>query len=158
VTEADGCPSPLRQRRRSQQKLRGGGRRNISSRSRVGIRSLHKPFREKKMIRRSRIAPLLLLPFLLAGCSSAETKLEPIAGKLQEAVNRCRADVVERGSKYEESTHCRSLGAIARQYMEAGGFTDKTSCSADRIAESARARAWMTLAVSKTGDRNLAVW
>jgi hypothetical protein len=107
---------------------------------------------------RRRIAPLLLLPVLLAGCSSAETKLEPIAGKLQEAVNRCRADVLERGTKYEDSTHCRSLGEIAKQYVQAGGFTDKTSCAPDRIAETARARAWMTLAVSKTGDRNLAVW
>jgi hypothetical protein len=28
----------------------------------------------------------------------------------------------------------------------------------DRIAESARARAWMALAVSKTGEKGLAVW
>ena len=30
---------------------------------------------------RSRIAPLLLLPLLVAGCSSSESKLEPIASK-----------------------------------------------------------------------------
>jgi hypothetical protein len=110
------------------------------------------------MIRRSRIAPVLLLPLLVAGCSSSEVKLEPIANKLQEAVNHCRADVLERGAKYEDSTHCRALSAIARQYVEAGGFTDKTSCPADRIAETARARAWMALAISKTGDKGLAVW
>jgi hypothetical protein len=69
-----------------------------------------------------------------------------------------RADVLDRGAKYEDSTHCGSLSAIARQYVEAGGFTDKTSCPADRIAESARARAWMALAISKTGDKGLAVW
>jgi hypothetical protein len=110
------------------------------------------------MIRRSRIAPLLLLPLLVGGCSSSESKLEPIAKKLQEAVNRCRADVLDRGTKYEDSTHCRSLSTIARQYVEAGGFTDTTSCPADRIAETARARAWMALAVSKSGDKGLAVW
>jgi hypothetical protein len=110
------------------------------------------------MIRSSRIAPLLLIPLLVAGCSSSESKLEPIANKLQEAVTRCRADVVDRGAKFEDSTHCGSLKAIARQYVEAGGFTDKTSCPADRIAENARARAWMALAVSKTGDKGLAVW
>jgi len=110
------------------------------------------------MFRSSRIASLLLLPLLVAGCSSSESKLEPIAIKLQEAVNRCRADVLNRGAKYEDSTHCGSLSAIARQYVEAGGFTDKTSCPADRIAETARARAWMALAVSKTGDKALAVW
>ena len=109
------------------------------------------------MIRSSRIAPLLLLPLLVAGCSSSESKLEPIANKLHEAVNRCRNDVLDRATKYQDSTHCRSLSAIARQYVEAGGFTDKTSCPADRIAETARARAWMALAVSKTGDKGLAV-
>jgi hypothetical protein len=101
------------------------------------------------MIRSSRIAPLLLLSLLVAGCSSSESKLEPI---------RCRADVVDRATKYEDSTHCRSLSAIAQQYVQAGGFTDKTSCPADRIAETARARAWMALAVSRTGDKGLAVW
>ena len=109
------------------------------------------------MIRSSRAPPLLLL-VLVAGCSSSESKLEPIAGKLQEAANRCVADVVERKTTYENSTHCRSLGGIAQQYVQAGGFTDKTSCPADRIAETARARAWKALAVSRTGDRGLAVW
>ena len=87
------------------------------------------------MIRSSRIAPLLLLPLLVAGCSSSESKLEPIASKLQEAANRCVADVIERKMAYENSTHCRSLSGIA-QYIQAGGFMDKTSCHADRIAVS----------------------
>jgi hypothetical protein len=113
---------------------------------------------EKKMIRSSRIAPLLLLPLFVAGCSSSESKLEPIASKLQEAANRCVADVIERKMAYENSTHCRSLSGIAQGYIQAGGFTDKTSCPADRIAETARARAWKALAVSRTGDAGLAVW
>jgi len=110
------------------------------------------------MIRSSRIAPLLLLPLLASACSSSESKLEPIANRLREAVNRCVVDVLEPSTTYENSTHCRSLSGIARQYVEAGGFTDKTSCPADRIAETARARAWMALAVSRTGDQGLAVW
>jgi hypothetical protein len=110
------------------------------------------------MIRSSRIAPLLLLPMLVVGCSSSESKLEPIASKLQEAATRCVADVVERKMAYENSTHCRSLSGIAQGYIQAGGFTDKTSCPADRIAETARARAWKALAVSRTGDAGLAVW
>jgi hypothetical protein len=36
------------------------------------------------MIRSSRIAPLFLLPLLVAGCSSSESKLEPIASKLRD--------------------------------------------------------------------------
>jgi hypothetical protein len=40
------------------------------------------------MIRSSRIAPLLLLPLLVAGCSSSESKLEPIASKLKEGRGR----------------------------------------------------------------------
>jgi len=90
--------------------------------------------------------------------TSSESKLEPIASKLQEAANRCVADVVERKMAYENSTHCRSLSGIAQGYIQAGGFTDKTSCPADRIAETARARAWKALAVSRTGDAGLAVW
>lgn len=36
-------------------------------------------------------------------------------------------DVVERKMAYENSTHGRSLGGIAQQYVQAGGFTDKTA-------------------------------
>jgi len=91
-------------------------------------------------------------------CAGCESKLEPIASKLQGAANRWVADVVERKMAYENSTHCRSLSGIAQGYIQAGGFTDKTSCPADRIAETARARAWKALAVSRTGDAGLAVW
>jgi hypothetical protein len=50
------------------------------------------------------------------------------------------------------------MGRIAQQYIDAGGFTDSAPCPADRIAERARARAWMALAVSKAGDPNLSIW
>jgi hypothetical protein len=47
---------------------------------------------------------------------------------------------------------------LAQQYIIAGGLKDSAPARADRIAESARARAWMALAISKTGDPNLSIW
>jgi hypothetical protein len=85
---------------------------------------------------------------LVVGCSSSESKLEPIASKLQEAANRCVADVVERKMAYENSTHCRSLGGIARQYLQAGGFTDEAACPLPHRGDHASARLEGALAVS----------
>jgi hypothetical protein len=68
------------------------------------------------------------------------------------------ADVRDKDAKYENSQNCRSLGRLAQQYIEAGGFKDSAPPQADRIAESARARAWMALAISKTGDKRLTIW
>jgi hypothetical protein len=80
------------------------------------------------------IVLLLAVMSLISACSSRETQLDPIADQLSAAVNRCVIDVRDKGDKYETSENCRSLG------------------------ESARARAWMAVAVSKSGDPNLTVW
>jgi hypothetical protein len=107
----------------------------------------------------ARIAPLLLLAAWLSACSSGDnSQLESIARQLSDAVNRCLGDVRDYNTKYENSQHCRSLGRIAQRYVEAGGFKEGAPSKADRIAESARARAWMALAISKTGDRRLTIW
>src|SRR5262249_13124673 len=45
----------------------------------------------------------------------------------------------------------------AKQYIAAGGLKQSAPCRADRIAEAARARAWMALAVSKSGDKQLMI-
>ena len=102
------------------------------------------------------IAALLL--FNLVSCSSSDAQLEKMASQLNEAVNRCVIDVRDKTLKYETSENCRSLGRIAQQYVEAGGLKQSAPCRADRIAESARARAWMALAVSKSGDRQINIW
>jgi hypothetical protein len=99
----------------------------------------------------------LLLPSMSA-CSSSDSKLDSIAAQLTDAVNRCVVDVRDRRGTYEDSTNCRSMGRIAQQYIDAGGFTDGAPCRADRIAESARAKAWMALAMSRTGNPNLSIW
>ncbi|MGA7488918.1 MAG: hypothetical protein WBW74_18510 [Xanthobacteraceae bacterium] len=104
------------------------------------------------------IIPLLLLICSMSACSPSETKLDPIAGQLRDAVNRCVLDVRDRRVKYEDSSNCRSMGRIAQQYVDAGGFTQSAPCHADRVAENARARAWMALAISKAGDPNLTIW
>jgi hypothetical protein len=52
----------------------------------------------------------------------------------------------------------RSLSEIAKRYVAAGGLKQSAPCVADRIAEGAHAKAWMALAISKTGDPNLMIW
>jgi len=99
-----------------------------------------------------------LLLFLLASCSSSDAQLEKLASQLNEAVNRCVIDVRDKTSTYETSDNCRSLGRMAQQYIEAGGLKQSAPCRADRVAESARARTWMAMAISKSGDRQLAIW
>ena len=103
-------------------------------------------------------ASLLLLTVLMSACSSGDSQLQSLAIQLKDAVNRCERDVRDNGLKYETSQNCRSLGRIAQQYVEAGGFREGAPCPADRIAEGARARAWTALAVSKTGDPGLSIW
>ena len=74
------------------------------------------------------------------------------------AADRCVTDVLDRKVKYESSENCQLLGKLAHQYTAAGGLKNSAPSRADRIAESARARAWMALAISKTGDPNLSIW
>ena len=73
-------------------------------------------------------------------------------------VNRCVIDVRDKTSKYDTSPNCRALSDIAKRYIAAGGLKQSAPCTADRIAEGAHAKAWMALAVSKTGDPNLVIW
>jgi hypothetical protein len=106
----------------------------------------------------SATALLLLLGSLTSACSSGDARLESVAHELNDAVNRCLADVRDSRVKFEDSAPCRSMGRVAKQYIDAGGFKDSAACRADRIAESARARAWMAMAFSKAGDANLNIW
>ena len=103
-------------------------------------------------------ALLFLTMSLLSACSSSDSTLEPLARELHDAVDRCLSDVRDRGVKYESSQYCRALTKVAQQYVEAGGLKEAAGCRADRIAENERARAWMALAISKSGDPRLSIW
>jgi hypothetical protein len=83
--------------------------------------------------------------------------LVPIKRELETTVNRCVIDVRDKTSKYETSPNSRSLSEIAKRYV-AGGLKQSAPCVADRIAEGAHAKAWMALAISKTGHPNLMIW
>jgi hypothetical protein len=100
----------------------------------------------------------LFLHRQIAACSQRDSQLDAIANELDAAVNRCVIDVRDKTSKYETSPNCRALSEIAKRYVAAGGLKQSAPCRADRIAESARARAWMALAVSKSGDPGLTIW
>jgi hypothetical protein len=95
---------------------------------------------------------------LLAAACSKDTQLDSIARELEATVNRCVVDVRNKTLKYDTSPNCRALSDIAKQYIAAGGLKQSAPCVADRIAEGAHAKAWMALAVSKTGDPNLVIW
>jgi hypothetical protein len=107
---------------------------------------------------RTWIALVLLHVLLIAACTQQSSQLESIAYQLSDAANRCVTDVRDRSMKYETSENCQSLRRIAQQYISAGGLKDSAPSRADRVAESARARAWMALAISKTGDPRLSIW
>jgi hypothetical protein len=104
------------------------------------------------------VALLILTMSLLAACSSNDSRLESLARQLHEAVDRCVSDIRDRGAQYESSQYCRALTKPAKDYIEAGGLKEAAGCRADRIAENARARAWMALAISKSGDPRLSIW
>ena len=104
------------------------------------------------------VALLFLAMSLLSACSSDDSRLESLARQLHEAVDRCLSDVRDRGVSYESSQYCRALTNPAKEYIEAGGLKEAAGCRADRIAENARARAWMALAISKSGDPRLSIW
>ena len=95
---------------------------------------------------------------LLATACSKDTQLNSIARELETTVNRCVIDVRDKTSKYDTSPNCRALSEIAKRYIAAGGLKQSAPCVADRIAEGAHAKAWMALAISKTGDPNLVIW
>jgi hypothetical protein len=100
----------------------------------------------------------MTLSLLATACSPQDTQLDSIARELEATVNRCVIDVRDKTSKYETSSNCRALSEIAKRYIAAGGLKQSAPCVADRIAEGARAKAWMALAVSRTGDPNLMIW
>src|SRR5262245_48650846 len=98
------------------------------------------------MAHSTRIALLIFFVSLIAGCSPEPSQLEIIAHQLRDVANRCVVDVRDRRVKYEDSENCRSLGRMAHPYISAGGLKDSAPFRADRIAESARAKA-MALAI-----------
>ena len=89
---------------------------------------------------------------------SKDTQLDSIARELETTVNRCVIDVRDKTSKYDTSPNSRALSEIAKRYIAAGGLKQSAPCVAGRIAEGAHAKAWMALAISKTGDPNLMIW
>ena len=101
---------------------------------------------------------VLTMSLLATACSHQDTQLDSIARELETTVNRCVIDVRDKTSKYDTSSNCRALSAIAKRYIAAGGLKQSAPCVADRIAEAAHAKAWMALAVSKTGDPKSVIW
>jgi hypothetical protein len=94
----------------------------------------------------------------LLGCTS-DVRLKTTAEALAKGAEECLYDVRDRQLTYEKSPNCSALGALADQYIAAGGFRDDhyKNRSHAFIAESARMTAWMARATSGAG-RPLSIW
>jgi len=104
------------------------------------------------------LATAMLLATVIPGCSPSASGLEAMANQLSNAADQCLLDVRDKGLKYESSRNCRSLDTLHRRYEEGGGRLESTPCRAEKLAETARATAWIALAISKTGDPSLSLW
>jgi hypothetical protein len=93
----------------------------------------------------------------IVGCTD-NMRLELSATALSKAADECLYDVRDRRMKYEKSPNCVSLGTLATQYIEAGGFRPETPSKYELIAEKARRVAWVALATSESGNRPLRIW
>src|SRR5262245_62589915 len=82
---------------------------------------------------KSAAALVLLLGSLASGCSSGGSRLESIAHELNDAVNRCLGDVRDRRVKFEDSVNWRSIGKVAKAYVDAGGVADRVGCPGHRL-------------------------
>jgi hypothetical protein len=97
------------------------------------------------------LAGLLLIAGLLLLAHTNREKhlrLRTAAEALSKSADECLLDVRDRKLTYAKAPNCSALSALAKQYIEAGGFRDNTPPEIDIVAERARATAWAALATS----------
>jgi hypothetical protein len=102
---------------------------------------------------------LLTLITSLIACSGGRSSEQlQAASALLDTSERCLFSVRDQGSRYEESSSCNALSALADVYMNAGGFEPNSSKEANLKFEQARLQAWMALALSESPRRPLKIW
>jgi hypothetical protein len=102
-------------------------------------------------------AACVLAGLLVVGCEK-HVRLKTTAQALARGADECLSDVRDRRLTYETSRNCAALGALAMQYIEAGGFHDQNPSEHALIAERARTTAWTARATSLAGGRPLSIW
>jgi hypothetical protein len=74
------------------------------------------------------------------------------------ASENCVYDVRDEGLKYDESSHCNSLSALSRQYIDVGGGAPDSPVETEIDFERARGQAWMALALSASDGAASRIW
>jgi hypothetical protein len=101
----------------------------------------------------------LMLITVLSGCHwSGDRLLGSTSHALLEAASMCLYDVRDRQLTYELSHSCTSLGGLAEEFIEAGGFVNETPDKYKIIGAEARATAWMARATSMRGGGPVRIW
>lgn len=104
---------------------------------------------------------VFMIFFLVGGCflDTKNEKLKDLASSLQKVADECLHDVRDKGLKYEESSNCSALGALAKMYIAAGGWEDLDLVAEHaRIANGALTTAWMARAISASGNPLIKIW
>ena len=104
------------------------------------------------------LALIGMLSTVLQSACFGDASLDIKVTALAKTADECLADVRQREMTFEKSPSCSSLGTLATQYTNAGGFRGDTPCQYALVAEQARGTAWMALAMSESGNRRLRVW
>jgi hypothetical protein len=103
------------------------------------------------------LVPVAATVVICGACSSASSKLKPLAEALSNTADQCLVDVRDRGASFETSQNCSALGPLASAYIEAGGFQNEPA-EIRLVAERARTTAWMARAASLPGGKGLSIW
>src|SRR5207237_1821683 len=102
------------------------------------------------------VAWMILASAPLSGCQASRShdRLERAARALSDAADKCLLEVRDRKLRYDTAPDCLALGALSKQYIEAGGtFGEDGPSKHALIAEQARTTAWMARATSEAGNR-----
>ncbi len=93
-----------------------------------------------------------LLVASLVGCSVSEpSEAQKSTSKaLLDVSEKCVHDVRDKNIKYDMSANCTALGALSRQYIDAGGGRPETSLEVEINFERAVVHAWMARALSES--------
>lgn len=89
---------------------------------------------------------------LLSSCSftGPSASLKATAQALLDGSEKCVHEVRDQGLKYEKAPNCTALGALSKQYIDAGGGMPETPLEVEINFERARVQAWMARALSES--------
>lgn len=108
-------------------------------------------------------ALLLALVMLVSAPATAQQRQaskeqRATVAKFLAASAECVYDVRDKRMKYESSRNCQSLGPLSLDYLYAPGPQDERPLEVEIQFAQGRLHAWMALALSESGGKNLSIW